>query len=85
MLQLFWRFFKSSINPGIEKSITDVGKYLTVVVNLKRADVVGCLAFYRFDQSQEKIKKDPRLLEEALTHLRDMRDIWKEEIGRAHV
>ncbi len=27
---------------------------------------------------QANIKKDPELLEEALTHLRDMRDIWKE-------
>ena len=27
---------------------------------------------------QTNIKKDPELLEEALTHLRDMRDIWKE-------
>ena len=27
---------------------------------------------------QANIKKDPELLEDALTHLRDMRDIWKE-------
>ena len=27
---------------------------------------------------QANIKKDPELLEEALTHLRDMHDIWKE-------
>ena len=27
---------------------------------------------------EANIKKDPELLEEALTHLRDMRDIWKE-------
>ena len=27
---------------------------------------------------QANIKKDPELLEEALTHLRDMRYIWKE-------